>query len=184
MNPATLLFIKDHAAEIALTAVVVGLLAFVGIKTIQCETLKADLADAQRQNSELISKHERVSRELATERANVQSAHAAGQLEKEQEYAQERQRQADARAADRRERDRLRDTIRTYAAGGRAAGAVDAAPAVDQADRLDRLAALLDEGVELALEGRGVVERRDAEVKRLLGQIGLDRAACEARPAQ
>lgn len=172
--------LKDHWDEIALAVCIVGLIALSSVQAIEVASLKADLADAKAETSRLEADAERLARELSLERSKTQAAHARGQQEKENEYAQELKRQLVARAVDRRELDRLRGTIKTYAAGGGAPGGVDAAAGVSDQDRLDRLAELLDEGVELALEGRGVVEKRDAEVKRLLDQIALDRAACTA----
>lgn len=180
MNQVAIAFIKRYWDEMLLVTLVVSLIVLSAVKTIEVETVKTDLATARLDMRTMQLDAERTANELSIERTKAQTAHAAGQQEKEQEYAKERQRQIAARADDQRELGRLRNAIKTYAAGGGSTSGVDAPAGVSQEDRLDRLAALLDEGVGLALEGRGVVERRDAEVKRLLGQIAIDRQACSA----
>lgn len=172
---------KEYWDEALLVVAVAVVLGYAGVKTLQVAALRVDLAEAKQQAADLQVRSERLAREVTDLKVKNLSAHAAGQQEKEKEYAQALQQQAAARAADRHELSRLRNTIHTYARGAASGGSATAAPVSDQ-DRLDRLADLLDEGVELAQEGRGVVERRDAEVKRLLDQIGLDRSVCEVRP--
>lgn len=172
---------KEYWDEALLVVVVAVVLGYAGVKTLQVSALRVDLAEAKQQASDLQARSERLAREVTDLKVKNLAAHAAGQQEKEKEYAQALQQQAAARAADRHELSRLRNTIHAYARGTASGGSATAAPVSDQ-DRLDRLADLLDEGVELAQEGRGVVERRDAEVKRLLDQIGLDRSVCEVRP--
>lgn len=143
-------------------------------------SLDAQLAKSKQEMSDLKSEADRVALELTQQIVKNQQAHARAQSEKEAAYEEDLKRQAAARAADRRELDRLRVAIKAYAHGGRTETGVDAPAGISQEDRLDRLAGLLAEGVELVVESRGVVERRDAEVKRLLDQIALDRTACMA----
>lgn len=178
MDYPLVIFLKRYWDEMLLIVLVISLIMLSAIKTIEVETTKTELATARLDMQTMRLDAERTAHELSIERIKAKSAHAAGQQQKEQEYAQERERQIAARAADQRELGRLRNAIKAYAAGGGAAGGTDATAGVSHEDRLDRLAALLDEGVELAIEGRGIVERRDAQVKRLRDQIELDRQAC------
>ena len=182
MSPTFVIFLNEHWDEILLVGLCVTLVVFASIKTIEAASLRADLAESRQAMSDLSAEASRTAQALTEQLIKNQVAHARGQAEQEHAYAEERQRQAAARTADRRELDRLRNAIQTYAASGGATGGVDAAAGVGQDDRLVRLAGLLEEGVGLALEGRGVVERRDAEVKRLLDQIALDRSACSVTP--
>ena len=172
---------KEYWDEALLVVVVAVVLGYAGVKTLQVAALRVALAEAKQQAADLQAEGERLARVVTDLKVKNLAAHAAGQQEKEKEYAEALQQQAAARAADRNELSRLRNTIHAYARGAAPGGSATAAPVSDQ-DRLDRLAGLLDEGVELAQEGRGVVERRDAEVTRLLGQIAVDRAVCEVRP--
>lgn len=162
----------------------VGLLFVAGIvlfgQHLYIASLETRLAKSKQEISDLKSEADRVALELTQQIVKNQQAHARAQAEKEASYEQDLNRQLAARAADRRELDRLRVAIKAYANRGRTETGVDAPARVGEEDRLDRLAGLLEEGVELVVESRGVVERRDAEVKRLLDQIALDRTACTA----
>ncbi len=112
--------------------------------------------------------------------AAQQSEHAKNTQLKENGYVEkikllEAERRAGAVTAD-----RLRDRIATYAASDRRPGETDAAAVQRYANRLGVVSGLLSESVELVTEGRAILGQRDAEITRLLDQIGIDRAACSA----
>ena len=116
--------------------------------------------------------------------AKLQSEHAAAQQESEDAFNKEKL------ALERRVRDGsataqwLRSQLAAYTARGGAGGETDAAACERAQHRLAQVGELLAEGVELLVEGRGIVERRDAEVKRLVDQITADRAALTPPPPQ
>lgn len=81
-----------------------------------------------------------------------------------------------AAAADARSlRDRLAAATR---AGGVATGSTGPATCQRDQDRLEQLGKLAGEGVELAVEGRGLLDGRELELKRVLDQLLIDRRAC------
>lgn len=74
----------------------------------------------------------------------------------------------------------LQRDIGTYAGAASAPSTADGTPRDDSADRLRVLGSLLATGVGLVEDGRGIIERRDAEVAALLEQVKADRLACQA----
>lgn len=165
-------------------AVIGALVALLGVQQLRVADLKVDLTNEQKAASELRADRERVAREHADQIAELEHQHATTQAEQESRYAKTFKALEDQRRTDSAAVSRMRDIIAAYAAsGGRTEGDIDAAAAQRAADRIDTLASLLAESVELVIEGRGIVQRRDAEVARLLDQIKLDRATCSANAA-
>jgi hypothetical protein len=157
---------------IAALTVVVGVQE-VRVQRAQAETskVKLDFATDQAQRQE-------VARKLIEENGRLQTEHAAKQQELETRYAKQKTDYENRRRADAATVGRLRDQLATYTARGDAPDHTEPVACQRAGDRLEALGGLFAEGVELVVEGRGIVERRDAEVIRLLGQIGADRAAC------
>ena len=112
--------------------------------------------------------------------AQLQSQHAAVQQQKEDEYAQQLHNTEIAGVAGRADAQRLRNQLASFTASDRQPGETDTAACQRAQYRLPIVGALLGEGVELEAESRAIIERRDAEVKRLLDQISIDRMACSA----
>lgn len=178
------LMIAKHWKAIAVFAVVGGALAFMGWQHTQIADLEADLAKAGQDASNERLARETAAREHIENIAALQAQHAANQQLLENQYAEKMADLAARRAADRAEADRLRGTIATFTARDRRPGETHTAALERAEDRLATLGRLLEESVGLVIEGRGIIERRDAEVKRLVEQINLDRQACSKDAAQ
>lgn len=100
--------------------------------------------------------------------------HAAGQQENTHDYTQEMARLEAVRAADAARIAGLQHDIRS-AATRNVQLAGDAAACRDLADQHQRLAALAGEGAGVVGQLVGLVERRDAQVNALKGQVQVDR---------
>lgn len=160
--------------------VVIGSLAgAVAVQTLRLHDEQADHVETVAKWSNERAAHDRVALQYREKIAAIGQQHAVEQQLLEESYAKRIKSLEDQRRADIAATVRLRDIIAAYAAPGRSGGAeTDAAAIQRAADRLNTLAGLLQEGVELVVEGRGIVERRDAEVARLIDQITIDRKAC------
>lgn len=160
-------------------AVIAALVAHGLIAGAQHQRTELALAEAKLDAAQAEVNRETAARLHAQEIAAIALSHATKQQESERAW-NEFQKQYQARAAaDARALDRLREQIRVFTTGGRP-GEADPAPTLDLADRLEALGSLYAESLDLLIEGRGIIERRDGEVKRLLDQIEIDRAACQA----
>ncbi len=100
--------------------------------------------------------------------------HGAAQQENTHDYTQELARLEAGRAADATRIAGLQHDIRS-AATRNAQLASDAAACRDLADQHQRLAALAAGGAGVVGQLVGLVERRDAQVRALTGQIAVDR---------
>lgn len=100
--------------------------------------------------------------------------HAAGQQENTHDYTQEMARLEAGRAVDAARIAGLQHDIRSTATRN-AQLASDAAACRDLADQHQRLAALAGEGAGVVGQLVGLVERRDAQVAALKGQVQVDR---------
>lgn len=113
------------------------------------------------------------------EKAAIAAAHATSQ----QELTDDFQKRLRLAQDERNRRDvligRLRAQLADYTTISRTPGESDTAVIERAADRLKAVGGLLAEGAELVAEGAVIVERRDAEVALLAGQVRVDRAACE-----
>jgi hypothetical protein len=160
-------------------AALAAVVAVFGVQEVRIANLKADLAVEQAAAATERANREHAAREYAVEIAAIQAGHAAKQQELEDAWTTERQSFEVRRAADSRQLDRLRLQIAAYTTPRPAPdGGAESAPDLDQADRLTTIGSLFAESLDLLSESRAVVEQRDAEVKRLVDQIGIDRAAC------
>lgn len=104
--------------------------------------------------------------------------HGAAQQENTHEYTQEMARLAAGRAADAARIAGLQHDIRSVATRN-AQLAGDAAACRDLAGQHQRLAAIAAEGAGLVGELGGLVQKRDAQVSLLRGQIAADRTLLE-----
>ena len=146
---------------------------------------QARVANAKRETSEVRAEFDRIGRERAEdlakyrqEKADLAAAHAAAQQETVDEY-QKKLRLANDRINERSTMvGRLRAQLTEFAAVSRKPGETDSAVLQRAGDKLATLRGLLVQGAELVAEGANIVERRDAEVALLAGQIKVDRAAC------
>lgn len=163
---------------------IVALVVLAGLQHVRISDLRSDLAEAGQAASDERVAREAAAREHAEEKAALAAQHAQSQQTLEDTYAKRIADLESRRGSDARELDRLRGTVAAYAATGRRPGETDAAALERANHRLATLGQLLDEGVQLVVESRQLVERRDAEVSRLLEQIKLDRQVCaQERPA-
>lgn len=146
---------------------------------------QARVANAKRETSEVRAEFDRIGRERAEElakyrqeKADLAAAHAAAQQETVDEYqkkllvAQGRINQRDVLIG------RLRADQANLTSVRRGADETDASVLQRTEHRLQAVGSLLVEGAGLVAEGANLVERRDAEVELLAGQIKVDRAAC------
>ncbi|WP_114864173.1 hypothetical protein [Comamonas sp. AG1104] len=111
-------------------------------------------------------------------KAKAVIAHGAAQQENTHDYAQEMARLEAGRVADAARIAGLQHDIRR-AATRNAQLADDAAACRDLADQHQRLAALAAEGASLVGELGSLVQKRDAQVSLLRGQIAADRTLLE-----
>ena len=114
--------------------------------------------------------------QAATEKkAEAVVEHGAAQQENTHDYTQEMARLEAGRAADAAHIAGLQHDIRASATRN-AQLASDVAACRDLADQHQRLAALAAEGAGVVGQLVGLVERRDAQVNALKGQVQVDRA--------
>ena len=119
--------------------------------------------------------------QAASERnAQLLLAHGAVQQENTHDYTQEMARLEAGRAADAARIAGLQHDIRA-AATRNAQLAGDAAACRDLADQHARLAALAGEGAGVVGQLVALVERRDAQLSALKGQVQLDRQLLESQ---
>lgn len=168
--------IPDWAYWVAIAA----LAAAVGVQQVRVANLKADVAQVEKARDGETAARERAAREHADKLRDLQARHAEEQQQKETDYETklaklEKDKRADAAVAG-----QLRDKLAAFAARSQQPGETDTAAVERYANRLGIVSGLLAESIDLVTEGRSVIERRDAEVGRLLEQINLDRSACQA----
>lgn len=144
------------------------LLAVQTQRLAKVETLQSKEAAAQAQQAQ-----------AATEKkAEAVVEHGAAQQENTHDYTQEMARLEAVRAADAARIAGLQHDIRN-AATRNAQLAGDAAACRDLADQHQRLAAIAAEGAGLVGDLGGLVQKRDAQVSLLRGQIVTDRTLLE-----
>ncbi len=159
----------------------IGLLtAAVGAQQLRVANGARALAQEQSARSADNSQRAALALEHAVAIGKLQSQHAADQQQKDETYVQKLHNLQTAGAVDRADAQRLRGKLATFTSGAVQPGETDAAAGQRARDRLPHVGALLAEGVELEAESRAIIQRRDAEVGRLLDQIRIDRVACTA----
>lgn len=132
------------------------------------ETLQSKQTSVQAQQSQ-----------AATEKkAEAVITHGASQQENTHDYTQEMARLEAGRAADAARIAGLQHDIRSVATRN-AQLAGDAAAYRDLADQHQRLADIAAEGAEVVGELSGLVQKRDAQVNLLRGQVVVDRKLLE-----
>lgn len=160
-------------------AVVVALGVHAVVAERQHNRTELALAEVKIELAESQLNREMAARIHAQEIAALTNAHAAKQQENQDAWI-ELQKQHQARAAaDAASLDRLRKQIAVLTDRG-PTDQPHAPAQVDLADRLETLGSLYAESLELLVEGRGIIERRDGEVMALKAQVENDRAACQA----
>ena len=133
------------------------------------------LARVEISQSKQVAANAQQSQAETEKKAEAVITHGAAQQENTHDYTQEMARLLAGRAADAVRIAGLQHDIRS-AATRNAQLAGDAAACRDLADQHQRLAALAAEGAEVVGQLVGLVERRDAQVSALKGQVQVDRA--------
>lgn len=160
--------------------VIAALSVSVGVQQLRVSGLKVDLATEQRERSDENTERIRVALQWQQYIDGLRSEHANAQQLKEDEYAKQSKKLQADRLAALAANERLRGDIAAFTAGDRRPGESDAAAYQRAADRLKILGTLLAGGADLVTNSLEIIERRDLEVKRLLDQIQIDRAACSS----
>ncbi|MBS3018526.1 hypothetical protein DJFAAGMI_01258 [Comamonas sp. PE63] len=155
-----------------------GLALLLAAQTQRLVVQTQRLVNAEAAQSRQMAVQARQSQAATQKKAAAVLAHGAAQQENTHDYTQEMARLEAGRAADAARIAGLQRDIRS-AATRNAQLAGDAAACRDLADRHQRLAALAGEGAGLVGELVGLVERRDAQVNALKGQMAADRALIE-----
>ncbi|MFD2755659.1 hypothetical protein [Comamonas terrae] len=169
MSPASL---RTALAALALV------LAFAAGWTAQGWRASAAASKVQTSQSKKDQAQAEQSQRATEKKADAVSGHGAAQQENTHDYTQKLLALEVGRAADAARIAGLQHDLR--AAATRAAQAAgDAAASRDLANRHERLAALAAEGAGLVGELGSLVERRDAQVELLRGQVVADRALIE-----
>lgn len=119
---------------------------------------------------------EKAAREAIEANVATQETHATTSRENASDLLEELTRQRDAALASATRHERMQHDAEKRAATFRAMRETDAATCRDLVDRYETLDRNTVEGVRVVDQLREVVERRDAEVKALMGQIDADRA--------
>ena len=141
---------------------------------------RAELAELKVVMSAQTAAAEKAARRAAEEKLTLVAEHNRKTQESENAFIQTLSAAQDRARVDAATVDRLRNKIASYTSSG---GRTDQATTVTRVDLSDRLAAiggLLGESIGLLVEGRSIIERRDAEVMLLRTQIEIDRFACQS----
>ena len=132
------------------------------------------LARVEISQSKQVAANAQQSQAETEKKAEAVITHGAAQQENTHDYTQEMARLEAGRTADAARIASLQHSVRT-AATRNAQLAGDAAACRDLADQHQRLAALAAEGAGVVDQLVGLVERRDAQVSALTGQVQADR---------
>lgn len=154
------------------------LTAAVGAQQVRVTMAHTELAVEQKARADETIERQNLVIAHAADLRRLESQHAADQQQQEDAYARQITIAKTAGAADRADAQRVRGQLAAFTSGATRPGETDAAACQRARDRLPRVGDLLAEGIELETESRELIRQRDAEVVLLLGQIGIDRAAC------
>ncbi|MEQ6471492.1 hypothetical protein [Comamonas sp. wu1-DMT] len=138
----------------------------------------ARIARAESAQDKQVASQAQQSQAATENKAVAVVTHGTSQQENTHDYTQEMARLEAGRAADAARIAGLQHDIRS-AATRNAQLAGDAAACRDLADQHQRLAGLAAEGAEVVGELAGLVQKRDAQVSLLRGQIAADRTLLE-----
>lgn len=158
--------------------VIAGLTAALGVQEVRLASGRTALAEAQSAYEQENAARTTLALDHEVKIGKLNAQHAADQQQKDETYATKIHDLQATGAANRADAQRLRSRLATFTSSDRQPGETDAAACQRARDRLPRVGDLLAEGVELEAESRAIIQRRDAEVGRLLDQIRIDRVAC------
>lgn len=140
--------------------------------------LQLDAADAGRVTADERTARESAARLHETKLAAREQTHATEQQEKDNAFTTEKSTLQARVAAEQQRAGSLREQLAVATTRGGAGGETDPAACQRAFARLETLGRLAGEGVELLVEGRGLLEQRDLDVQRLFNQVTVDRKAC------
>ena len=174
--------IPTNAYLAAIAALTAALVTTAGVQQVRISNVRAELAGEKEARTG--ERNQRLAAALnhKTKIGELERAHAASTNLKEKEYANRLDQLEIAQRDGAAVAGKLRNQIASYAARDRRPGETDAVAVERYAGRLEVVGGLLQEGIDLVVEGRDRLGRRDLEVNLLLDQIQIDRTACTALP--
>jgi hypothetical protein len=158
------------------------LVAVVGLQEVRISGLETDVAIEQTKAATELSLRTKAALDHSEAMSELSQAHAKDQQTKEDTYNDSLQKIQDRNRVVTADNDRLRGKLTAFTSRDRRPGETDTAAIERYQGRLEIVGALLGESLSLLQEGGLVIEGRDLEVKNLLEQIHIDRAACTAVP--
>lgn len=186
MSVTALLKLLDLVPSWVWAALLALAVAFGAVTSVRLSAAHGDLAAKDTTIAQMTAKEEsdranreHVARVDAEQVAKAEFRHAEVQQENSNEFAKRAAARAAADAARVADDQRLRNDILAAPSGG-GEGQVDAATCRRDGDLARQLGADLAEAVGLQDEAEAALRRRDDEVRLLLQQITIDRAAVEA----
>lgn len=159
-----------------MTAAALVLAVLLGLQTWLRHTEQLEHRDLIAKVAQDKQAREKAAREAVEANQTKQDTHATASQENASELLETLSRQRDAALAAATRSERLRSDADKRAATYRAMRETDAAACRALVDRYEALDRNTVAGIGLVDQLREVVERRDAEVKALMGQITADRA--------
>lgn len=159
-----------------MTAAALVLAVLFGLQTWLRHTEQLEHRDLIAKVAQDKQAREKAAREAVEANQTKQDTHATASQENASELLETLSRQRDAALASATRHERLQHDAEKRAATFRAMRETDADTCRDLVDRYETLDRNTVEGVRVVDQLREVVERRDAEVKALMGQINADRA--------
>lgn len=172
-------FVKQYVWAIvgAIIAILIGVIitqkfSNLGLE-LDIQTMESNAAQLESARSAAVTKR-------LADLSAIKDTHAKQQQEKESEYQKNLKVRSLMVDTERAASSKLRGQLAAItAASGRRPGDTDATAYERAANRLKIVGTLLDEGISLVTESRGIVAGRDGEVDLLLNQIKIDRLACQ-----
>jgi len=156
------------------------------VQTTRLAGSREQLAEERRDRAQVDADRTRVALADALRTSERMAAHAAAQQGLTSELVKETAARKLAERDNGLLSSRLRDTFNEFAARDRAAAEAHAAQPGDSGDRPDPVESLFAEAGELLArsgdlqeEARGIVTRRDSEVKALKAQVDVDRSLAD-----
>ena len=153
--------------------------AAVGAQQVRVSNAHADLSQEKTERAEETAERVQLVLDHELSIKSILATHTAAQQTKDDIYVAKVLELKDAAVRNAADARGLRLKLEAFTSGARQPGETDAAACERAQYRLGAVGNLLAEGVELEAESRAIIERRDAEVERLKGQVAIDRAALE-----
>lgn len=153
--------------------------AAVGVQQVRVSNAHTDLAQEKTARAEETAERVQLVLDHELSIKSILATHTAAQRTKDDIYAAKIIDFTSAAVRNAADARGLRLKLEAFTGRARQPGETDAAACERAQYRLGAVGELLAQGVELEAESRAIIERRDAEVERLKGQVTVDRAALE-----